>query len=173
MLSAKTNSLISNKLAVFDHKTVLMKKFILVLIMMLGSVPMAMAQRLLIGDKVPDLKSTTWVDGRKPSGDKPIFIDFFMSESETCMKLLPKFEALYNKYKDRIDFVLITKESNNEIIRAIGSKDYFIAIDTKGNIYTKLAVEFLPYSIFVSSGGKLMWQGNLANLREETLQKDK
>ncbi len=54
------------------------------------------------------------------SSPVPVILDFFSTECPPCEALAPKFEALADRYGDRVRFVKIFRQGNRDLAQKLG-----------------------------------------------------
>jgi len=112
--------------------------------------------------KVNDLQSVHI----KFNGDKVVFLNFWATWCKPCIEELPTVIELYKKNKNTVDFFIISKESNDEIMEYLKAKN----IDTQLPFYSLTdSISFINYTsiprtyiiknniIYLSYLGKTNW----------------
>ncbi len=76
---------------------------------------------------------------------KPIFLEFFSPYCPHCLKMMPIVEKLYEKYNDRIVFIMVSygEKGVGEVIEKYGLKP-IVLIDEDGGVFEKYKVEGVP-----------------------------
>ena len=86
-----------------------MKKFIILLGMLLLTGNALLAQKLIIGVKAPDLKIKEWITERSLTNGRPTLIEFFFSRSQPSCSRLAVMDTLARKYGDSLNVIPTTK----------------------------------------------------------------
>lgn len=152
-----------------------MKKTLILLTLAVCMAGQAFAQKLVIGSRIPDLKTVQWLT-LAPKAEVPMLIEFYNPDNATSARFFPKLAYIKAKHGNGdsgIQIVVLTQLKGAALDKL--AKDYgdayYIGGDPDGKIYQAFNVQFLPYTILVSSKGELYWQGNLGNITEAVLQK--
>lgn len=154
-----------------------MKKilFLSLFLLMAGSV---MAQKMVIGSRVPDFKGVQWMTTMPHTSETPeaapMLIEFYNPDNASSVRFFSKLAGVKERHPKIQIVVLVArnKQSAEQLLESHG-KEYYIGLDSDGKVYQAFNVRFLPYTILVNSKGELHWQGNLGNLTDGTLQKVK
>lgn len=126
----------------------------------------AAATVLNIGEAVPSFSLAT-LSGSVISTDslkgKTIFLNFFTLSCPMCMLELPQLEKqIWNKYKDRDDFVILSigREHTNAELQKFYTKKQFtfpMAGDPDRSVYALFAKKFVPRNIIIDTEGKVAY----------------
>lgn len=132
------------------------------------------AQKLVIGSKAPDMKNIEWKSGA-PAENKAMIVEFYQSTNPTSVKLFPKLADIKSKHGDKLNVVVITRESNEAIDKLVADYGalYSIGYDAGGKTYESFGVKFVPFTMLVDAKGTLIWQGNLGNITDDNVSKIK
>lgn len=153
-----------------------MKKILPLLLAILITGP-ALSQKMVIGSKVPDLKTVEWLTTAPPPLDgseaRPMLIEFYDPGNSTVNRLFPRLRDIKAKYGNNSSLliILLTRQSGpiiQQLVQDHGN-DYYIGSDPDGKTYQNFNVRFLPYTILVDSKNQLHWQGNLSNITDHAL----
>ncbi|NOU59899.1 TlpA family protein disulfide reductase [Marinifilum caeruleilacunae] len=122
---------------------------------------------LKTGEQVPEFSVTT-LDGKEIAitelKGKVVLINFFATWCGPCMKELPEVQKqLWPKFKDE-NFVMVSigREHTKEELSKWNKKKGFtfpIAPDSKREVYSKFASQYIPRNFIVDKSGKIIWQG--------------
>jgi thiol-disulfide isomerase/thioredoxin len=88
--------------------------------------------------------------------DKPLYVKMWASWCKPCMEQMPHFQALYQQYGDKVNFVAINIDINEkaEAIDAV-IKQFGLTmpvwLDTKGQLAVALGLVGTPYSVLINS----------------------
>jgi len=148
-----------------------MKKILLLAIMAACINQAGLAQKLIIGSKVPDFKGVKW-QSTAPVQGKAKLVEFYSATNPTSAKLYSNLAGIQSKYSN-IEIIVLYREDNPEMSQ-LASRDgskYLFGYDANGTTYDALGVKFLPFTMLIDSKGNLLWQGNLSNINDQVLQK--
>lgn len=151
-----------------------MKSVLISAVLFLGGIfPLAVqAQNMVVGDKAPELKVKEWLYGApKPGG--VMFIEFFHSSSKPCLARLAPIGEMANKYKGKLNVVVISHESAANVDEVVGQGEhpYFVAIDEEGKTFAAYGVQYVPFGVLVDARGRIVWFGNPGSLSAQVLDK--
>lgn len=144
-------------------------KTILLLITMFLALPQTQAQKLVIGSKIPELKSVKWLS-KEPNLSQSAFIEFYQSSNSTSKQYFPKLANIY-AYKSNVTVIVLTRENNDaiaQLVKDFGGQ-YSIGYDVDGKVFEAFGVRFVPFSMVVDGKGNLLWQGNLSQFTDELM----
>ncbi len=149
-----------------------MKNILLTLGLLALTVP-AQAQRLIIGEKTPEIQIAQWVENRAASSGKATLIDFFHSGNQQSVNNLNKLDGLETAYGSRLNIVVISQETMEVFRPFIVDKGYgfYAGIDDNGKTFTAYGVRFVPFAALIDAKGRLVWTGNVAALTDEIIKK--
>ena len=133
----------------------------------------AQAQRLVIGEKAPELRIAEWVDGKAAAAGKARLIDFFHSSNAQSIGNLEKLNTLAGTYGEKLNIIVVSQEGMEKFQPFVSGKDYafYAGLDEGGKTFSAYGVRFVPFAALVDARGRLVWTGNIANLTDDTLQK--
>ena len=111
--------------------------------------------------------------------DKPVFINVWATWCPPCIAELPSIIDLYNDYKDKVNFVLVSNESSQQIKNFVSNKQYpeeifFINNNLPGDFYSKsIPASFIidgKGHIIVNKKGAARWNSSkVKNLLEDLI----
>ena len=130
-------------------------------------------QRLVIGEKAPEIRVVQW-DGASPSiAGKPYLVDFFLSSNDQCVANLPKLNSLQSTHKENLNVIVIARESADKVQPFINGKGYgfYTGLDDGGKTFSGYGVRFVPFAALVDARGRLVWTGNVAGLTPDIIDK--
>ena len=133
-------------------------------------VAVADAQRLVIGEKAPELKVAKWVDGAVPVEGRPRMVEFVVSSSAPSVKRIGVLKALAHKYRDNLDVVLVVRESPEKIAPLIGEREaLLVGYDDGGKTCVAFDVQYVPFGVLIDRRGRVVWSGNASMFEEDQL----
>jgi hypothetical protein len=150
-----------------------MKRMLLIAaVMLIPVLTLRAQQRLVIGEKAPDIRVAAWQDGRAP-GAGAMLIDFFVSSNPQCVANLDKLNAIRGSYGDRLQVVLISREGAAVTRSFTAGKgyDFRVGEDDAGETFSAFSVRFVPFAALVDARGRLVWTGNVATLTGEIVER--
>lgn len=129
----------------------------------------ASAQKLMTGDRAPQLEVGSWLYGA-PAASGVRLIEFFHSASAPSIARLSAVSAVAEKYPD-LSVVLVTREEAAAVEAALGTgeRPYRVAIDAGGKTFAAYGVQYLPFAVLIDGRGRIAWFGNPANLTDEQI----
>lgn len=91
----------------------------------------------------------------------PLLINFWFSTCEPCRREMPVLAAAHRKYGESIRFVGININDSASVAKSFAQKwgvTYEIFTEPSGALVTALGVATAPFTIFVSSDGRIISQ---------------
>ena len=113
----------------------------------------------------PDFTFTDLVTGKTTKlsdlRDKPVYLNFWATWCPPCVKELPHIQANYDQYKDRIHFLAISVDSEQEApAQFISSKGYTFTVGygNEREISRAYNIEAIPASYIIGTDGTIKAQ---------------
>ena len=113
----------------------------------------------------PDFTFTDLVTGKtiklSDLRDKPVYLNFWATWCPPCVKELPHIQAKYEQYKDRIHFLAISVDSEQEApAQFISSKGYTFTVGygNEREISRAYNIEAIPASYIIGTDGTIKAQ---------------
>ena len=113
----------------------------------------------------PDFTFTDLVTGKTTKlsdlRDKPVYLNFWATWCPPCVKELPHIQAKYEQYKDRIHFLAISVDSEQEApAQFISSKGYTFTVGygNEREISRVYNIEAIPASYIIGTDGTIKAQ---------------
>ena len=113
-----------------------------------------------VGQAAPDFTFTDLTTGNtvKLSGlrDKPVFINFWATWCPPCVKELPHIQTKYEQYKDKINFLAISLDGEQEApAQFISAKGYTFPVGygNEREISRAYNVQAIPMSFIIDTNG--------------------
>lgn len=131
----------------------------------------ASAQKLIIGERAPEVKVSEWINGT-PNNNKPMLIEFYHSSSKQSQDRIPALNKLAEKYTGKLSVVVIAREAKDKVM-SLGldrNSKFYPAIDDNSKTFTNYGVQFVPFGAVVDGKGRLAWFGNPSSLSDSELQ---
>ena len=112
------------------------------------------------GDRIPEF-SITMSDGTAMTSEQlshgPAIIMFFHTGCPDCQNTLPSVQKIYDEYKDRVSFALISREQSEEEIKDYWKeKGYTLPFSAQKDrkIYNLFATSRVP-RVYICNEGKI------------------
>lgn len=108
-------------------------------------------------------------------GKKPVYLKFWATWCAPCMKQMPHFEQAFKEYGDKIQFVAINIDLNDDQKSITKVKQRFnltmpMMTDTTGRVAQHYQFLGTPYHVLLDTTGKVIHQGHDAdNALDKTL----
>lgn len=147
-----------------------MKKFVILLGMVLLMSNTLLAQKLIIGVKAPDLKIQEWITDQQPNSGKPTLIEFFFSRSEPSCRRLTVMDSFAKKYGDSLNVIVIACEPKERVLKATEKYIFAVGLDTDNKTFSAYGAEFVPFGVLLDDKNKVLWFGNSSKFGDKELQ---
>ena len=107
-------------------------------------------------------------NGKSISQDKLILLDFWATWCGPCIASFPDIEDLQWKFKDKIQVIAISDESDEKISSFLEKKPYKLSFfnNKDRKLHKVFNVTTLPKYCLLTSEGKFIWIGNSKNLEK-------
>lgn len=146
------------------------KTFLLIgLVFLMNALLSAQAQNAALGDRVPEIRSETWLGSIRPATAPTTVIAFFTVSSPACVKSLEQLHALTEQSGDRLRVIIITRDDEAKTALVVSpylSPHFTVAFDTDGKIFKNFGVNYVPFGLLTDSRNRIVWQGNSLQLNE-------
>ena len=104
---------------------------------------------------------------------KPVVLNFFGSWCAPCLRELPDFQAVYERYEGEVAFLGIavedTRKGAADILEKTGVT-YPAAFDVESETLIDYAIRGMPTTVFISADGKLLERAERDTLSESQLE---
>lgn len=142
-----------------------MKNILLVAVLAAMTVlPLSAQQRLIRGDKAPELQVKEWITQAQPSGGRAMMVEFFHSGNSTSVARVAQLDATAREAAGKLNVVVITREDSPAVKALLGDKAFFAGIDDDGKTFAAFSTLYVPYTVIVDKRGRVAWHGNPASL---------
>merc|ERR1719419_1619339 len=123
----------------------------------------------LVGQKAPALpENLVMIKGKKPKIEGPCVIEFWATWCPPCRSTIPHLAELYNKHKEKIDFLAISKEEA-DVLRKFMKDDESgkkICYPVASGDVQAYPVGAIPTSYVINESGNICWTGHPSELEE-------
>lgn len=110
------------------------------------------------------------------TGKKPVVLNFWASWCPPCKQEMPGFEAMYKKYSDKVEFVMVNmtdgaRETKKKASSFIKKQGYTFPVyyDTEQEAAYNYQAESLPTTYFINRDGEIV-SGARGAMEESTLE---
>ena len=143
---------------------------ILTLLLAAAAVAAVEAQRLVIGERAPELRIREWMGGSGLTEGRPSLVEFVVSTSAPSVRRVAPLKALAARYRGRLDVVLVAKEAPDKIAPLVGDRGaLLVGIDDGGKSYAAFGVQYVPFAVLIDGRGRVVWSGNPSSLDEQQI----
>lgn len=147
-----------------------MKKAILMLALGFMCVKVE-AQRLMVGNRAPDMKVQQWYQNKAIGGTLPRYVEFFSINSKPSLDRVGEVERLAKQYADRMGVAILLRESAEEVGSQLTPAGYHVGFDHEGKSFKNYEVNYLPFAVILDRKNNLLWFGNPSTLTDAQLEK--
>lgn len=122
-----------------------MGRFCLAVVVLLFSAGSCPAQRLVVGEKAPELKVGEWLLHKDALSDsRPTLVEFFFSRSEPSLRRLTVLDGFIRDHSERLNVILMVRESRERLAAALEGKGYAftVALDDGNRTFAAYGVQF-------------------------------
>lgn len=153
-----------------------MKKLLLLLLFALA-LPgaKASAQKIVYGQRVPELKVSSWLAGQTPQASAVLtYVEFFHSSNSACISSVKRLSEINNKLDTKLRIVVLTQEKEDKIaplLTTFLTPDLSVGFDPEGKIFTAFGVDYVPFGVLLDAKNRVLWMGNTLQLTPETIKK--
>jgi thiol-disulfide isomerase/thioredoxin len=97
--------------------------------------------------------------------DKPLYVKMWASWCQPCMEQMPHFQALYQQYGDKVNFVAVNIDINekSEEIAAVISRFNLtmpVWLDVESKLAVALGLVGTPYSVLINSNSEQVYSSH-------------
>lgn len=148
-----------------------MKQIALFVFAALVSLQAAYAQKLIVGERAPELKIREWLTKSPSEENTPRLVEFFHSASKPSADRIPVLNELARKYKGKLLVVIIAREPREKVASLLADPNhpFYAGLDDAGKTFTAYNIRYLPFSVLIDAKGRTRWFGNSAHLTEEII----
>lgn len=151
-----------------------MKKAGFLLLLLLWMLPASpvQAQKILLGERIPEVRNVTWLDELHPEPAPLTAVVFFTAANPSCLKALTHLRQLMERSGDRLRIIVVTRDEAGQAAETLGellSSRLTVALDPEGKIFKSFGVNYVPFSLLTDARKRVLWQGNSLQLTEQIL----
>ena len=132
----------------------------------------AAAQNIVLGDRVPELKISKWLDDNQPEAAPATYIEFFHSSNPACIASLKRLKEITDKTGAKLRVIVVTKEEAAKVtplLRPYLSKRIGAALGTE-KAFTAFGVTYVPFGVLTDARNRAMWMGNSLQFNEKLIE---
>ena len=137
------------------------------------------ALSLAAGDAAPPLNTLELL--RRPPAferaqmvprNRPTVVEFWATWCAPCVEQIPRWNALAERFKGRIEFIAITADDPDTVASFLKKRPMagWIALDSDGTVHSAYAVASLPDTFLVDSHGVVRGVTTFSQLRDVDLE---
>lgn len=128
------------------------------------------AQRLSIGERVPELNISKWLTEAPSLDGKAVMVEFFHSSNQKSIDRLRTLDDLARKGGNKLAVVVVTKEDSPEVGAMLteGAPAYSVGYDT-GSTFPDFEARYVPYAVLYDRRGRILWVGNPTTMKNEDI----
>ena len=105
--------------------------------------------------------------------NKVVLVDFWGSWCVPCRHTMPELNRLHAELGPKgLAVVGVTRDSDKDITEFVARipMDFYIGTDIDGAFFKRLSVRAMPYALLTDRNGKVIWQGDPAQLKRERIE---
>lgn len=138
-----------------------MKRILFTAAFLLATLPLP-AQRLVIGERVPELKVERWLSDAPSTGNKAVMVEFFHSSNPKSIERLARLDELARIDRDNLTVIVLTREDDPAVTGRLleGNPSYYAGYDGAGTAFNSFGARYVPYSVIYDKRGRVLWVGN-------------
>lgn len=146
-----------------------MKRIILMTAMLFLALSPLSAQRLVIGERAPELKIQKWLTAVPSTEGKFVMVEFFHSSNKKSVERLSTLNTLAKTNAEKLAVIIITRESDPAVTSVIlnGNPSYYVGLDEGGKIFSAYSAQYVPYSVVSDKKQRILWVGNPTSMSNE------
>ena len=128
------------------------------------------AKRFL-GAPAPQLTVEKWLSPPPATPGKFTLVDFWATWCPPCRSVIPKLNAMQDKFQDRLVVIGLSDESESAVkLMKAPMMTYSVAIDTKAQMKKLVQVTAIPHAMLIDPQGIVRFEGNPHELTEKALE---
>lgn len=84
--------------------------------------------------------------------DKLLILDFWASYCSPCLRSLPKFQHLQDKFAGKVQFLLVTSDKPEVALKVLRSHQITLPSITASTLYKRFNVNYIPHEVWIKNG---------------------
>lgn len=144
------------------------KLFILIAAVALSASTLS-GQRLMVGDKAPEIKGK-WMAGTPDLSGKTVMVEFYHSTNASSAARLSELDKLARDSRNKMVVVVVTREHTPNVAAQLtsGGPAYYPLLDS-GTTFPAYKVQYVPFSVIYDRKGRILWLGNPSSMSKEEI----
>ena len=147
-----------------------MKTLCMITLMVMLSLP-AWGQRLVIGERSPELKTNSWVTAAPSYNDRNVMVEFYHSSNKNSAERLAMLRSLAESSQKDLVVVVVTNESDPAVRNQLtdGNPMYHVVYDKDGDLFRSFCARYVPYAVIYDRHRRVLWVGNPSSLTDQDI----
>lgn len=130
-----------------------------------------LSERSLLGKQSPSLDFEKWLSDRPETEGKFVLVSFWNTKSAAARKWIPVFNGWQKKFKDKLQVVGVSSESEADVQAFTTPKiEFALALDSKAKLAAMFGLTTVPSVLLTDPKGAVVYYGHPAALAEAQLQ---
>lgn len=149
-----------------------MKKFFL-LLLAAGSLTAARGQNIVLGERVPELRTASWNDTRRPAETLPTLVLFLHPSADGAAGTVEEAAGLADRYAGKLNVVLLARQKPAEaaaLLAPYADSPLLAAFDDTGRTFDAFGILYVPFGVLTDRKGRALWMGNPARLTPRVIE---
>ncbi len=149
----------------------------------------AHAQRLIVGERAPELKNVTWISpppklppaaehprggsDKKPTAERVTWLVFIHSQNGGIRQQLTHVDTVVDT-NPNLHAVIVAQEAVDVVSPVVSmhlNARVTAATDTHKRIFPAFGVQYVPFSVVVDTKNRVLWMGNPMQLNDNVISK--
>lgn len=150
-----------------------MKTIFNIFLLILTSITVVNAQKLVFNEKAPQINGDEYIIGSAIKKNVPSYINFFVLGNNSNEQDLAKMNEFAARYKDNVNFIVVANGDKDKIQDYFKDKkvSYVVLYDSKGKAFVDYGIKYVPIAIITDKRGYFVWQGKTSILTDEIISK--
>ena len=130
------------------------------------------AQKIIIGERAPELRIEEWLTGKPQNENKARLVDFFYGASKGADSHLTTVTNLAKNYGSKIDVIVVCYNKPDRELEAKlkrSTPNIYVGVDEQGRSFKNFAVQYVPFSVLIDAKGRVRWSGNPDSVNGEQI----
>lgn len=152
-----------------------MKKSLLVFLVLMLFPFAVSSQNIFIGERVPELRVSTWLGGEQPTVAPLTYIEFFHSTNPSCLTSVERLKDISDKLGAKLRIIVVSKEKEEIVSPLLApylSPRITVGLDPSGKTFTLFGVNYVPFGVLTDEKNRTLWLGNTLQLTPELIEKN-